>query len=392
MKIEKKDTSDYSHAEKISTTDYLQTDEKSSPGEVSRAYSLFYGFFMLPAMIAAGGFVLMYFFTFITTEDKMSPASLLATIDGGSQSNQWQSAVYLTKLIKEDEWGNAYFEDYIDDPDKFNSFKIELSRIYKKSKSNLVECDEDSWKKRYYLANTMGRLKDPFFIDDLIDGVDDIYCNDESENVNKNSSKIMAISSLGQIEYNDIEDKLKVSKKLKNIILNIDNSSSSNENQILEVNILTTLGEIGYTELSENFLKVIVEENTWNNLKQRKEIIPQNLKWNASLSSLKLFNDKVRFFKGSDNYIDADIVSAVEDYNYIVDDIKGLLTREYYNDYRDIFDFPGEEDHTILNILKELQYSEPIYIQKFILELEKLKNDQNIQIDIMATDILSKIS
>tara|TARA_Y100001970_G_C14210309_1_gene846473 strand:- start:134 stop:1312 length:1179 start_codon:yes stop_codon:yes gene_type:complete len=391
MKAENKNTSDSSHRDKTSRPDYLHTDKTSSPGEVSRAYSLFYGFFMLPAMIAAGGFVLMYFFTFITTEDKMSPASLLATIDGGSQSNQWQSAVYLTKLIKEDEYGNAYFEDYVGNPDKFNSFKIELSRIYKKSKSNLVECDEDSWKKRYYLANTMGRLKDSFFIEDLIDGVDDVYCNDELENANKNSSKIMAISSLGQIEYNDIEEKLKVVEKLKNIILDIDNSSSLNENQILEVSILTTLGEIGYTELSENLLKVIVEQNTWYELKQKKEIIPQNLKWNASLSSLKVFNDKVQLLKSSNAYTEDNIVLVVNDYHYILDDIKGLLTREYYNDYRDIFDFAGEEDHTILNILKELQYSEPIYIQQFVLELERLKDDQNIQINIIATDILSKI-
>ena len=139
----------------------------------SRAYALFYSFFLIPFMIAVFGGLFFYLFLFMTNE-KNTPIDLLDNIQSGSATRRWTSAFELSNMLDKDK---------IENKELFNNRLVDL---YQKSKY------ESDPRLRTYLALAMGKTEDIYFGEFLVEGV--------SEDTNI-SNKIAAIQSIGMLKY-----------------------------------------------------------------------------------------------------------------------------------------------------------------------------------------------
>ncbi len=200
----------------------------------SKAYALFYAFFLIPLMITI--FAVLFFFLFkMLTYEPRNAYDLLNNINSGSVTKRWQSAFELSTLMSNPQ--------NIPDDDLFVS---KLSMMYAKSKN-----DDDS-RVRYFLALTMGQTNNTVFCKDLNDGLED----DNLDN------KTAAIESIGMIKCVESVDALN------------DMITSTFDNTI-KLNAIGAVGQIGDGS-SIPFLKIALNDEE------------PNIRWDAALSLAKL--------------------------------------------------------------------------------------------------------
>ena len=120
----------------------------------SRVYVLFYSFFLLPLMITVFGVMFFLIVKFLTFETE-DPYDLLNNIKFGSASKRWQSAYELSKILSDQELIPSD-----------NSFKEMFVNAYQKS-------THDDYKVKMYLILAMGKTKDVYYGDALMEALDD---------------------------------------------------------------------------------------------------------------------------------------------------------------------------------------------------------------------------
>ena len=76
-------------------SDFSNSKEMSNS---SKAYSLFYAFFLIPLMIAIFGALFVSLWTMMTKEEE-NPYLILNNINSGSTTKRWQSAFELTTIM-----------------------------------------------------------------------------------------------------------------------------------------------------------------------------------------------------------------------------------------------------------------------------------------------------
>jgi len=200
----------------------------------SKAYALFYSFFLIPFMIAIFGGLFFYLFLFMTNE-KNTPIDLLDNIQSGSATKRWTSAFELSNMLEESK---------IDNKSLFNT---RLSDLYEKS---IYESDP---RLRTYLALAMGKTNDVYFGNFLVEGL--------KKDVNI-SNRIAAIQSIGMLNY-----KYGCSI-LKEIIL-----ESNNNSEILAS--IISLGVIG----DSNYKNIIIDMLNHDE---------PNIRWDSAIALAKM--------------------------------------------------------------------------------------------------------
>ena len=203
----------------------------------SKAYALFYSFFLIPLMITIFGVLFFFLFKMLTYE-KQDPYHLLNNIKSGSLTKRWQSAYELSNL----------FTDHSKIPVDM-LFVNQMKTMYEKS-------IYDDPKVRAYLALAMGQTKNPIFGEVLVNKFED----------NDLDNKIASIKSLGEIKY-------KPSVPLINSIV------SEEVDQRLRLAAVIALGEIGDDSSIDILVDVLDDEEP-------------NLRWDAAISLVKLDSSK----------------------------------------------------------------------------------------------------
>ena len=208
---------------------------QESPKEISKTYTLFYSFFLIPLMIA---FLAAFFFAIfnLITYEKTTVFDLLNHIETGGETKRWQSAYTLQSKVSEIKSLPI---------NQSNEFKRRLIELYENSKSDLDHCKPET---RLYLAKLMGVLDDPYYIEPLLDGLNDqCKCDPNADITQEYSSRIHAITSIGQLVKNSPNKFLK--DKVSNIILNQIEKYYSNKfssESLIALHSIIALGEIGF--------------------------------------------------------------------------------------------------------------------------------------------------
>ena len=206
-------------------------DSQSNP---SKAYALFYSFFLIPFMIAVFGGLFLSLFKFMAYE-KNTPIDLLDNIQSGSATKRWTSAFELSNMLDESKIENKIL---------FNS---RLTDLYEKSKY------ESDPRLRTYLALAMGKTNDQYFGEFLVKGLN------EDTNI---SNRIAAIRSIGMLNYS------KGCNILKKIILESDNDS-----EILAS--IISLGVIGDPHYKDIIITMLDHDEP-------------NIRWDSAISLAKM--------------------------------------------------------------------------------------------------------
>ncbi len=214
-------------------------DEKlnSLDNNPSKAYALFYSFFLIPLMITIFGVLFFFLFKMLTYE-KQDPYHLLNNIKSGSLTKRWQSAFELSNLMTDT--NNIPIDPF---------FTSQMITMYKNS-------IHDDYRVRTYLALAMGQTKNIVFGDILMKGVDD----DNLEN------KIAAIKALGSINYKPAADKL-------NQIV-----SSDNNNQVRLASVIS-LGQIKDISSLNILISALDDDEA-------------NIRWDTAIALTKMGSDK----------------------------------------------------------------------------------------------------
>ena len=274
----------------------------------SRMYVVFYSFFLLPLMITVFGVMFFLIVKFLTFESE-DPYDLLNNIRFGSASKRWQSAYELSKILSDKELI----------PDE-NSFKRMFVDAYKKS-------THDDYKVRMYLILAMGKTKDIYYGDMLLESL-----NDELLDI-----RLAAIHSLGQLQYSGSVD------RLSDFIRN----SGYNEEVLASI---ISIGQIG-------------DKSALLLLREMLDNEEANIRWDSAISLAKMGDDSGKII------------------------INNLLSREYYENYNNVDKW--EQDKAIMTALQiSSQLIDP-YFKKNLVALAKY--DLNMKIRDVAIKILRTI-
>ena len=274
----------------------------------SRIYVLFYSFFLLPLMITVFGvmfFLVVKFLTFETDD----PYDLLNDIKFGSASKRWQSAYELSKILSN--------QDLIPTD---NSFKEMFINAHQKS-------THDDYKVKMYLTLAMGKTKDHYYGDVLIESLDDELLD----------IRLAAIHSLGELRYGEALNKL--SEFIRESVYNEEILAS-----------IISVGQIG-DKKSISLLKEMLQHEE------------PNIRWDSAIALAKM-NDK------SGKLI-----------------INDLLSREYYDSYRNVDKW--EEDKAIMTAVQISSQLKDPYFKKNLVTLATY--DSNMEIRDTAIKILKNI-
>jgi len=213
----------------------IKTDDISMSNS-SKAYALFYSFFLVPLMITIFGVLFFFLFKMLTYESR-NPHDLLNNIKSGSLTKRWQSAYELSNLMS--------------DPEKVPSdelFNNQMEMMYEKS-------IHDDHRVRTYLALAMGQTMNKGFCSLLNSGVSDSFLD----------NRIAAIKSMGSLECSDFID-------------TINDLVTSNEDDQIRLAAVISAGQI-LNSSSINYLKNVLDDEE------------PNIRWDAAISLAKL-NDK----------------------------------------------------------------------------------------------------
>ena len=213
----------------------IKTDDISMSNS-SKAYALFYSFFLVPLMITIFGVLFFFLFKMLTYESR-NPHDLLNNIKSGSLTKRWQSAYELSNLMS--------------DPEKVPSdelFNNQMEMMYEKS-------IHDDQRVRTYLALAMGQTMNKGFCSLLNSGISDNFLD----------NRIAAIKSMGSLQCSDFID------TINDLII-------SNEDNQIRLAAVISAGQI-LRSSSINYLKNVLDDEE------------PNIRWDAAISLAKL-NDK----------------------------------------------------------------------------------------------------
>ena len=274
----------------------------------SRMYVLFYSFFLLPLMITVFGVMFFLIVKFLTFETE-DPYDLLNNIKFGSASKRWQSAYELSKILSDQELIPSD-----------NSFKEMFVNAYQKS-------THDDYKVKMYLILAMGKTKDVYYGDALMEALDDELLD----------IRLAAIQSLGQLRYINAAD------DLSSFVMN------SNYNEEVLASIIS-LGQIG-------------DKKSISLLKQMLKHEEPNIRWDSAIALAKMNNDSGKFI------------------------INDLLNRQYYDSYKNVDQW--EEDKAIMTAVQISSQLKDPYFKKNLVTLATY--DSNMEIRNTAIQILKNI-
>ena len=284
--------------------DKTQIDEMGQ----SRLYVLFYSFFLLPLMITIFGVMFFLIVQFLTVESQ-NPYDLLNDIKFGSASKRWQSAFELSKILSADE---SLQED--------NSFKEMMTNIYKKS-------NHDDYRVRMYLILAMGKTKDLYYSNVLIESLSDDLLD----------IRLSAIQALGQLQYNGAMDYL----------INLIKKSNYTEEVLASI---ISIGQIGNKDSIPLLKEMLNHEEP-------------NIRWDSAIALAKM-ND------GSGKKI-----------------INDLLNREYYKAYSNVDKW--EEDKALMTAVQISSQLVDPYFKRNLASLAMY--DSNMEIRDAAIKVLKNI-
>ena len=271
-------------------------------------YVLFYSFFLLPLMITVFGVMFFLIVKFLTFETE-DPYDLLNNIKFGSASKRWQSAYELSKILSDQELIPSD-----------NSFKEMFVNAYQKS-------THDDYKVKMYLILAMGKTKDVYYGDALMEALDDELLD----------IRLAAIQSLGQLRYINAAD------DLSSFVMN------SNYNEEVLASIIS-LGQIG-------------DKKSISLLKQMLKHEEPNIRWDSAIALAKMNNDSGKFI------------------------INDLLNRQYYDSYKNVDQW--EEDKAIMTAVQISSQLKDPYFKKNLVTLATY--DSNMEIRNTAIQILKNI-
>tara|TARA_Y100000996_G_scaffold20173_1_gene14872 strand:+ start:551 stop:1420 length:870 start_codon:yes stop_codon:yes gene_type:complete len=202
----------------------------------SKAYALFYSFFLIPLMITIFGVLFFFLFKMLTYESQ-NPHDLLSNIKSGSLTKRWQSAYELSNLMSD--------PNKVPTDDLFNN---QMQMMYEKS-------IHDDQRVRTYLALAMGQTQNKDFCSLLNEGVKDSFLD----------NKIAAIKSIGMLKCSDY-------------ISTINNLIISKEDNQIRLAAVISAGQV-LDSSSIDYLKSALDDEE------------PNIRWDSALSLAK-FNDK----------------------------------------------------------------------------------------------------
>ena len=287
--------------------EYKETNKVNEVAE-SRVYVLFYSLFLLPLMITIFGVMFFLIVKFLTFETE-DPYDLLNNIKYGSASKRWQSAYELSKILSD--------QDLIP---KESSFKDMFINAYQKS-------THDDYKVKMYLILAMGKTKDVYYGDALIESLDDELLD----------IRLAAIHSLGQLSYNEAVDKLSLFVK------------ESNYNEEILASIIS-LGQIGDKKIIALLKEMLNHEEP-------------NIRWDSAIALAKMNDHSGKLI------------------------INDLLDRKYYDNYKNIDKW--EEDKAIMTAVQISSQLKNPYFKKNLVTLATY--DSNMEIRDTAIKILRNI-
>ena len=206
----------------------------------SKAYALFYSFFLIPLMITIFGVLFFFLFKMLTYESQ-NPHDLLSNIKSGSLTKRWQSAYELSNLMSD--------PNKVPTDDLFNN---QMQMMYEKS-------IHDDQRVRTYLALAMGQTQNKDFCSLLNEGVKDSFLD----------NKIAAIKSIGMLKCSDY-------------ISTINNLIISKEDNQIRLAAVISAGQV-LDSSSIDYLKSALDDEE------------PNIRWDSALSLAK-FNDKSGYF------------------------------------------------------------------------------------------------
>ena len=276
----------------------------------NRIYVLFYSFFLVPLMIVIFGLVILLpTFNFLIREPA-TPTDLLNDVRFGSASKRWQSAFKLSGILSDS-----------DISPKDNSFRNLLIDSYNKS-------IHDDYKVRMYLVLAMGRTKDAYYSDILVDALDDSSLE----------IRLAAIQSLGEIQSKSASDKI------------AEFISKSNSDPEILASVIS-LGKIGNKDHIPLLKNILTHDEA-------------NIRWDAAIALAKMGNNSGK------------------------DIINNLLNRNYYNSYKNVD--KSEKNQAIMVAIQVCtQLNEPIFENNLKVLASSL--EPNMEIRDAAIKVLKKI-
>ena len=220
----------------INDPENLKLNIETEMSNSSKAYALFYSFFLIPLMIAVFGALFFFLFQMLTYESQ-NPYDLLNNIKSGSLTKRWQSAYELSNLMSD-------VENIPEDP----MFANQIALMYEKAVY-------DDPRVRTYLALAMGQTQNNKFCESLNIGINDAGLN----------NRIAAIKSIGMIKCSDLVN------TLNDLII------SDDDNQIRLAAIISS-GQI--LDISSiKYLQMTLEDEE------------PNIRWDSALSLAKFGNN-----------------------------------------------------------------------------------------------------
>ena len=288
-----------------------KTNNPSSESSMtSEQYSRFYSFFLLPLMIAVLGSLFFIAGRSITSEDN-GFSKLIGDINNGSHSKRWHAAYRLGVELSSGSNSKAFPNTIQEKNMLINAYKNSID--YEKS-INDNKKNSDKYNLRAYLIVAMGRTRDIYYGETLLDGL-----NSDSPVI-----RIATIQSLGNIQYAEASDK---------IIDLIDFSNCCKENIGIETITCKTSGCIDDIETLTAVIALgkIGNKTAIPLLKEMLKHEQPNITWDAAIALAKMNDDSGKHI------------------------INNLLDRKFYSNYKNI-----DKKETNNSILVALEISSKI--------------------------------
>ena len=300
----------------------------------SAAYARFYSFFLLPLMIA---FVLIPLVIALIYRDSdggvlfgedRTFSTLISNINDGSNSKRWHAAYSLAVELNNPESESFPNEKY--EKDKFiNSYKKSIN-----FEESMNKDDSTKYYLRSYLIIAMGRTRDDYYGEILLDALDS----------DKPIIRLSAIQSLGEIQYKPAAANI---SEIINFTSCCKEKSPGGIKMIQccvdEIEVLAAviaLGKIGDQESIPLLRRMLDHEQP-------------NITWDAAIALAKMKDDSGKLI------------------------INNLLNRKFYSIYEEI-----DEKEIVHTILVALEMSSKIGDQVFEDNLKYLSSNLESNIDI----------
>jgi len=293
----------------------------------SAVYARFYSFFLLPLMVAVLGSLFFIGFKSITEEDN-DFSKLISDINDGSHSKRWHAAYRLGVELSASSDSEAFPDEQHEKDMLINTYKNSID--YEKS---ISKDNKDKYNLRSYLTIAMGKTKDTYYGEVLLDGL-----------TSKSSAiRLSTIQSLGEIQY-------KPAAKNITDIINFTNCCKENPgiNTITccvdDIEVLTAVIALGK----------ISDTNSIPLLKKMLNHEQPNIIWDSAIALAKMGDNSGKTI------------------------INDLLNRKFYHSYKNI-----NEEEMVNTILVAVQISselkDPIFEENLNYLASSLESNPDIR-------------